>query len=538
MPSTKTEVVSTPQGHMAVTFHLVSKSDIGGTSGSKVIDPFSGMYSNSDSIISPPYSPSWLVRFPDICGALKNCIKTKARGVHGHGYELVAAPGIDEAILNSEKAKEQKRRAEMLLMYPNSNADESFSDIRKQMQEDKETIGYGAMEVVRNGAGEVAEIYHVPAHLLRLMQLDANFTDFEESVLTPDGKFEPVQRVKRFRRFVQIANGKRTYFKEFGDPRLISGYSGKEVASTQEEAHELLMFSHYAGYTPYGIPLWLPELMRVMGNYKSQKINLMYFDNKMIPPMVVTVAGGTLTDETYNRLQRVFENEIRGSDNFHKILFIQAEPFVGGDQGDDISNVKIDVKPLTEWIQDDGMFSNYQQENSEAIRESFQIPAILLGRSDEYNRATSFEATRSAEETAFSPEREDFDYTFNRTIMRDMQISYWRYKGKGPQTSDDAESLKAIATVKDNIPLAMIWELAAKVTGGELPQIPDEIRDLSVSQLRQQALMARATVGTPPKNPDGNQPPQFQKADDFERMIGGIVKVRDMVEAELAKRVA
>lgn len=538
MPHKKSEVVATPQGSWNVDFHLVSKAEIGGTSGSQVVDPFDSMYSG-EHVINPPYSPSMIVRLPDICGALKNCIKIKSKGVHGHGWELVPAPGVDEDQLATPAAEQQRRTAEMLFWYPNSNTDESFADIRKQMQEDRDTIGYGAIEVVRNGAGEIAELYHVPAHVLRLLQRDEEFTEFEEAVLTPDGQFDTVQRVKRFRRFIQIVNGKRTYFKEFGDPRLISGRTGREVGSTIEEAHELLYFRHYVGYSPYGVPLWLPEYMRVMGNFKSQKINLMYFDNKMIPPMVVTVAGGALTGETYDRLQRVFETEIRGSDNFHKVLFIEAKPIAGGDEGDDLSNVKIDVKPLTEWIKDDGMFSNYQKENSEALREAFQLPAILFGRSDEYNRATSFEATRSAEENSFVPDREDFDYTINRTILTDLQIGMFRYRSKGAQTSDDAESLKALATVKDNVPIGMIWELAAKVTGQDMPEIPEELKDMTVSQLRTQAIMARANINQPPnpEEPDDRQPnPQLEKASDYDQILGGIVKVRDMVMGELSKR--
>lgn len=213
-------------------------------------------------------------------------------------------------------------------------------------------------------------------------------------------------------------------------------------------------------------------------------MNVLYFDNKAIPPMVITVSGGSLTASTVEKLKEVFEHEIKGVQNFHKVLILEAEPAdIGEVAGEKAANVRIEIKPLTEFIQQDALFMNYQEKNSKSIASSFRLPPIFLGRSEDYTRATAREAIKVGEEQVFQPERNDFDYAINRTLLSDMEINYWDFKTIGAKTSDDTAIVKAIATVKDGVTVGQIQEAVAEMRNVPAGDIPEEYHNTLLGDL-------------------------------------------------------
>jgi PBSX family phage portal protein len=306
----------------------------------------------------------------------------------------------------------------------------------------------------------------------------------EEKVRVDDVTWGEIDRPKRFRRYVQIIEqGMRPiYFKELGDPRLISGKSGnvfKDEQQLQEIdgpdafwATEVLHFRVASPRTAYGIPRWIGVLLSVLGSRQVDEVNFSYFDNKSVPPLLVTVADGRMTDESVERMRTHIDTEVKGKRNFHKILILEAE--TNQEPGQQHSGrAKIDVKPLTMAQHNDALFQKYDERNMDKVGMAFRLPRLLRGDIRDFNRATADAALEFAEMQVFVPEREDFDFVMNRVILPLLGIRFWLFKSNSPQLTDPQEQGKLIVEmVKEGVLVpAEGRQEAEKVLNRELPKI-------------------------------------------------------------------
>lgn len=371
--------------------------------------------------------------------------------------------------------------------------DMSFTKLRTITRQDQETLGNGYWEVLRNDAMEPVQFTYIPGYTVRLMPADKKPT--QVAMLVPRTLLrvdeEPVNR--RFRRYVQVLQdeGIKVFFKEFGDPRCYSSKTGKEYKDLKElerkepdvaPATELLHFKVHSPRTPYGIPRWISELLAVLGNRHAEEINLAYFENKSIPPMAILVSGGRLATNEVERLKDFIKNEIRGKRNFHKILVLQAEPFQGNLSGQNSGTVKIEIKPLQQFQNDDGLFMKYQEANSDRIGGVFRNPRLLRGDVRDFNRATADASLAFAERQVFSPLRKDFDWAMNRQIMPSLGVRFWRFVSKGPETTDLAELGKILneAASSGYLSLKEMREIAGRVFGRKFAVTDEENEDMMV----------------------------------------------------------
>jgi capsid portal protein len=224
--------------------------------------------------------------------------------------------------------------------------------------------------------------------------------------------------------------------------------------------------------------------MGILGSRKADSVNYLFFDNKSIPPLIVTVSGGQLTSETVAILRDLFEKEVKGLDNFHRALILEATPAsVATLEGDKASTVKIEVKPLTQFIESDAQFLEYQRHVAKGMRGCFRIPAAILAFSEDHTRATVVEATRVAEEQVFIPERRPFDYMINTKILADMRIQYFDFRSLGAKTSDNAAIVRSMAGVKDALPVGVIQEAVADLRNTPVGEIPAELYEMTLGEM-------------------------------------------------------
>jgi len=171
-----------------------------------------------------------------------------------------------------------------------------------------------------------------------------------------------------------------------------------------------------------------------------------------VPPLAVLVSGGHLNTDTVTNLKDFVENQIKGKRNFHKILVIEAES--PGAAGSDPNNgkMKIELKPLTDAQQKDGLFMAYDERNGEKVGQSFRLPKILRGDSRDQNRSTAEAAVDFAEIQVFGPIRQQFDWIVNKTILPAIGIHYHHFRSNGPTIRDPEGLCKMIVdTVTGNI---------------------------------------------------------------------------------------
>jgi capsid portal protein len=66
-------------------------------------------------------------------------------------------------------------------------------------------------------------------------------------------------------------------------------------------------------------------MLCVLGSRQMEEVNYLYFENKSVPPLALLVSGGRLADASVPRIQRFIEENIKGKNNFHSILILEAE---------------------------------------------------------------------------------------------------------------------------------------------------------------------------------------------------------------------
>ncbi len=339
-----------------------------------------------------------------------------------------------------KQARTEKARIENFFAF--CCFDHSFVDLRRRTRQDLEVTGNAYWEVLRNNRGEIARLVYVPSYSVRLLPLDRDPTEVTEKVRLSPVMLETVTTRRRLRRAIQVIGTERVYFKLLGDPRVVSKQTGlvyPDVAALLREepgsgpATELLHFAIHSPRSPYGVPRWIGTLIAVLGSREMEEVNYLYFSNKSVPPLALIVSNGRLNDTAVPRIERYIEENLKGTQNFHKILIIEAEP-TGGTG--DAAHAKIELVPLTHAQQQDALFQNYDQRNIDKVGSSFRLPQLLRGDSKDFNRSVADAQLRFAEDQVFQPERDEFDFLINRKLLAEMGIRFWRFRTQTVATRD------------------------------------------------------------------------------------------------------
>ncbi len=454
---------------------------------SNALDPFHSHYANDD-LVPPLFDPSALCQMSVTCDIISQCVKAMLVNINGMGWHLEFMPPEENPDAEESVAdKSEKRKLQFLFQYP--NAQQTWIQLKDLALADQLYTGKGYLEVVRNLLDEIAELHYAQAKTVRMTKPDANPTEHVQWVR--DGAdWKKVYRFTRFRRYCQIVNEKKMWFKQFGDPRSLNKFTGKFAEdgarwSFDVEASEFITFGNESPNTPYGEPPWVSELINIMGSAEAKKINYLYFNDKTIPPYIITVAGGTLGKTAVEDLKDFLEKDFKGSDNFHKVLLLEAEPSSAGVVGDEKGPaVKIEVKPMTQFMQEDALFQNYIKNNAKAVRESFRLPPLLVGSAEDYSHASVMESKIVAEQQVFSPERNAHDEEINRTIIADFGTKSYKMRSHGTPLGDDTQVIAALGVMLDVTPMGHAVDFVSELMGKEPPKLDPAIRSMSVAEYR------------------------------------------------------
>lgn len=434
-------------------------------------------YASTGAIV-PPYDPEQLCSLYEKSSNLRPNVEALATNVEAFGFRLEAsidlnAPDADQRIADSlliealfdgkipnldERAVAARRlelqaleRIERLrtqMFFDHCCAESSFVELRKRTRIDLEVTGNAYWEVLRNRAGEIAQFSYVPSVTMRLMRSDQGFTETKAWHRVSTVDFRRVIELRRFRRFVQYIRGQEVaYFREFGDPRTVSVKTGKfyqdEASFHRAEgedaatATEILHFRIHSPLSVYGVPRWVGATCAVAGTRNAEEVNLDYFDAKAVPPFAILVSGGVLAEGAADRIRDYIRDQIKGRENFHSVMVLEAEPAGGGAMtGIQGSRVRIEIKNLRDAQNADALFQLYEANNAEKVGAAYRIPKILRGSMLDFNRSTAEAALRYSEQQVFQPERQAFDYLVNQRILTDRGVRFLRFTSNSPVEKD------------------------------------------------------------------------------------------------------
>lgn len=410
-------------------------------------DPFSGFYNAASpsglTIIEPSIAPESLQKLPLHNNTLLQCIAAMTVNIEGFGYQLDYIGKKGEKL--TEEAQEEKDT--ILALLEAVNSDEDITQIRQKLRSDYETFGYAYMELIKDPNGNVIAAYHIPAQTMRKTTYDKDPTEYIETILRK-GSTVKIKKSKNFRRYVQIVQGKLTYFAEAGDPRPIDPLTGNENSDLafEDRASEIVCFEQYSTGEQYALPRWINQLPSILGSREAEETNLGFFKDNAIPAMVVTVGGGSLSQESIDAIETQFSKNT-GKTNMHKVLVLEAivDEEMFDMEGKPIAP-KIDIKPLANDRAQDALFLEYDRLNSDKVRSSFRIPPIFLGNATDYTRATAEASIEVAESQVFSPERRTFDKIINAKILNAGQTptKYWKVRSNPVKMTGSDSLLRAL----------------------------------------------------------------------------------------------
>ena len=438
------EEVKRPAVHNSVVIKAISRETVSIMESRAVDeDEFHGLYEDG-AVLEPLYNPESLTRLSESSDILQQCIDAYKTNIVGFvvdfEYDIEADKEGEEV---KEALDRDWDRYENFFKY--CNLDESFTSIMKKVIDDKERIGWGALEVIEDMSGVPAGLEHIPAHKIRLCKRETKAIPVATVIQDENGEEIEISILKKFRKFVQIVDNEKVFFKEFGDPRIMNCRTGMYDDDTQpdDKASSIIFFNVYCPYTPYGLPRYIGQLLNIQGNRKAEELNYTYFMDGRHMPMAIIVENGKLTEDSVNTISGAKGDKAR-----HKYLILEAEGLENDVQiGDDEvkSKVSIRIEKLAEMLEKDGLFQEYCKNNRDKIRSAFRLHPIYTGESQDYTRATADTARQVTEEQVFQPERDDIAFTFNNTLKRILLIKSVSMKFVAPTISDKAEIAKAVS---------------------------------------------------------------------------------------------
>jgi len=440
-------------------------------------DPFSGFYGDGSSltVIEPSFNPLNLSKLPQQSNILLQCIDAMVTNIEGFGYQLayIGEEGSDES---SEAIADKERITGFLASL---NSDDDITSVREKLRTDYETFGYAYIELIRDVNQNIVAAYHIPAQTVRKTTRDSVATPYEAKLIR-NGAVTSVEVKKNFRRYVQTVANTLIYFAEAGDPRSISSENGKEddKLGFEERASEIYCLEGYTAGESYAMPRWINQLPAIMGSRESEEVNLDFFKENAVPSMVVTVGGGSLSQESVDAIEEQFSGN-KGRASMHKVLVLEA---IADEEMFDMEGKpmtpRIDVKPLSNTRTGDALFQEYDQKNMDKVRSSFRLPPIFLGNATDYTRATAESSIEIAESQIFSPERRKMDRFVNNVLLAvdGAPSQHWHFRSNPVKMSGSEttmatlERLNRIGAMTPNIAITVANEMLDM----DMPKIEDE----------------------------------------------------------------
>lgn len=409
-------------------------------------DDFINQYGGE--ILKPPYNLNELKAIGGYSSILQQCIDAYKTNIVGFGIE--ADYRIDTNSIEEEKGKLDEARKEYNILgdfIRYLNLDESPEIVLENMLDDREKMGNGYIEILRDLKNDPIGIEYADAQYIRVCKK----TEPTEVTykLTQGDEVVELKRNKRYRKYVQLVNNKKVYFKEYGDPRVMNKENGEffsDPSELSEELHATELFHFKIGSGTYGEPRWIGNLINLMGARNAEELNYRYFKDGRHLPLAITVSDGRLDDDSFNALKD-YADDLGGVENAHKFLLLEVDGStdkikIGNDTKENSS--KIDLKSLAETLQQDALFLEYDQRSREKLRSSFRLPPLYTGEAQDYNRATASVARTITEEQVFQPERKRLARILNTMFLEPLEMNYTKIRVKGADLHDPVEISEVI----------------------------------------------------------------------------------------------
>ena len=393
------------------------------------------------SVLNPKYNPDHLVQLLDLYTYHASCVEAVAVDSTGIGYTLKPIEGVEP--IEAEKI----RLTEVL-----DNSTPSINAQLQRMVYDRRSIGYGAIEVIRESTSksDIIRLKHIPAHLLR------RHTDTKRvQYITPNGKTVWF-----------VIYGKN--YDENGHLVDVDADDGSfhpyNSLPPERKANELLWSMEYApGTDYYGRPPIVSCLGSIKGDIGAVRYNNSFFENYGMPKFAVTVTGDFAdydvdpTDDDYDYTQTLRYKigqqikEVIKHPHSAICITIPSE----GEEG----NVDLKITPLSVQTEE-GHFRMYRKDTRDEVIHAHHVDPSRLGIYDAgaLNGNNSDNTSASYKYGTIAPIKSECESLINQ-IATELGVTTWKFSIEDVAPIDYAKDLtlaeflfnRGAMTIKDLI---------------------------------------------------------------------------------------
>ncbi len=460
-------------------------------------DAFCALAGANGSLVplATPFNVAYLFNIVSISSTIGAAIQAFIDNTVGTGWE--AGPVIrDREMRTTEKGLLES-------FISNANSEQSLDAVMEATIRDRETAGFAFIEVIRDASGEPALWRNAPAFFTRLCGLHPD--EIKVTYDVPRGaRMMPVTEYRKYRRFVQQVGARFIYFKEFGDPRRMDRmtglFSNEPGYVAGRDATEIWHWKNPSN-EPYGKPRWIAHLPSILGVRESEEVNMRYFEDNTVPPVMVTVSGGRLTAESARAVHQMMSRG--GVDKQNRMVLLEAVG-EGADVGDANTGIQVKVEKMADARQSDSLFAKYDSESMRKILSSWRMTPGAIGRAVESKDLDK--ELQVMETTVFAPERSKIAEQLNKGLVNSragLQLTSCCLVPRTPSVSSPGDFIKALTAL--NVMGAVTprsAQLAAnKALQIEVDQYPKKGEKDYEDWMDQPIIMVRnKTQGTPNGN--------------------------------------
>lgn len=390
-----------------------------------------------------------------------------------------------------QNEKEESELQKVRYIFENVHPEKSINQIIKEITMNGLLYGYSGIEVILNATETGFKLENIPTHEFYFTERESSYTSY--TYIDTEGN--KVSSKWKFRRYAQkqATNSDTVYFKELYDPRHLNFKDGNFYPSLPDSDEANICLPFKFGMTAdgeYPHPIWLGETNNILGYKYATELNKDWFEEGMMVPMII-LFNGMLDSETYEALKSMLAAG-KGIEGRTKAMIIENMN-AGTDVGKDFdmeaikTKFEMDIKRLPAMDMDDGQFLNYIDKTKENVRMIFNLPAILLGQEETYNRATATIAYEMAETQVFIPIRKTIERGINN-LLRRIGIYDYIFKLNSPTITDYTKwqaMLKPFLDL-DIIPINEAYALYNEIFNRDLEA--KENRDLLISEYKKRYL--------------------------------------------------
>ena len=400
--------------------------------------------------VKPPYNPDRLASFFELNETLATGIRKKSRYEVGLGFDIAPHPYVDA----DDADEEQREVIRDFWRGPTSrwqtSADRSAEpatpeEVKELARQDYHLVGWLALEVLTNAEGKPVGLAHVPANTVRVRR-PQEAINHDQAQHPEDGRFVDGD-IADFasRGYVQVRNGRRRYFGEFGDryrglepviktsgdgpptvtykvntdndkePVFVDRETGDVALGSAENldnapANELIFIKNPNPLEDdYGVPDWVSAMRTISADEAAKDYNREFFQNDTIPRFVIKVTGGELSEESRNDLEQMLDGLREES---HRAVILEVEKF----QQQLDADVEIELEPIGQGISEEMDFRQFREKNEHEIAKVLEMPPIKIGVTGTSNRSNSDQQDKDFALEVIQPEQHKFSTRLYKTI--------------------------------------------------------------------------------------------------------------------------